>query len=349
MKIAALSLLLISFYSSAMASRQIDAEREQFFGRQFVPVLKHQDIDTTLSASFKQLLTLNSTSSSLIQQSEEKGASGNAQLQVTLRTARDNYKKYLLLKAKTVYSLPEAFKEGYLFSPKQAAQALHKMGIDPQRIDKDKFWMFCIRCLELPDPRLDQESDSMISSYLDHLRQIKERYINRIKEDAFALTTFTAPALQRNISLPSSPAPIQEPLSQKFLRPSREVRMAIPDEIRVVQIVSSYKFSTTGISGLLEIIQAIDPASSLERVCRGLNAEAKSWRSPDACFMPVRVAEKLRENPNADLRPEIIETVDILLARNFNRIMLEKIEKNFESALAPKANGFDANLPDGVF
>lgn len=349
MKTAALSLLLISLYSSAMASRQVDSEREQFFGRQFVPVLKHQDIDTTLSASFKQLLTLNATSSSLVHQSDEKGASSNPQLQSTLRTARENYKRYLLLKAKTVYSLPEAFKEGYLFSPKQATQALHKMGIDPQRIDKEKFWMFCVRCLELPDPRLDQESDNMISFYLDHLRQIKERHINRLKEDAFALTTFTAPALQRNISLPSSLAPVQDPVSSRFLRPSREVRTALPDENRVVQIVSSYKFSTAGISGIIEIIQSVDPVSPLERICRGLNAEAKSWRNPDACFMPVRVAEKLRENPNADLRPEIIETVDILLARNFNRIILERIEKNFEAALAPRGNGFESNLPDDVF
>ena len=51
-------LSLISLTALRMASRQVDSEREQSFGRQFVPVAKHQDIDTTLSASFKQLLTL---------------------------------------------------------------------------------------------------------------------------------------------------------------------------------------------------------------------------------------------------------------------------------------------------
>lgn len=352
MKTALISLALagvVSIGEPLFASRQVDGEREQFFGRQFVPVLRHQDIDTTLSNSFKQLLTLNATSSSLIHQSDEKGASANSRLQETLRTSRENYKRYLLLKAKTVYSLPDAFKEGYLFSPKQTTQALQKMGIDPQRIDKDKFWMFCVRCLELPDPRLEQEGDGVISSYLDHLRQIKERYTNRLKEDAFALTTFVAPTLQRNIFLPSVPMPLQTPISHRFLRPSRDSRVVLPDEARVVQIVSHYKYATTGISGLLESIQAVDPVDPFERICRGMNAEAKSWRSPDICFMPVRVAEKLRDNPNADLRPEIIETVDILLARNFNRIVLEKIEKNFESALAPRSSGFDATLPDDLF
>jgi len=347
--------------SSLSLSKLADTEREQFFVHAFVPVLSHHDIDTALSNSFRQLLVVNETSTQLLQQSAEKGTTPNPQTQTALKTARDNYKKYLLTKAKTIYPLPEAFLEGYLVSPKQILQSLKEVGADPRRVDKEKFWIYCMRCLEMPDPHLDiATEENIITPYLAHLNQLKSRYDKRIREDAFFLTTFTASHLRGNIFSPPLSSVASSPLSslsQSFLHPSGDLPKTIPQELHVIPIVAGHRYSTTGLQPIMEAIQLLDPADSLERICRGLQADmnsetkvgAKSWRSPDEVMMPVRVAEKLHRTPAADLRPEIIELVDALLARQFNKLVLEKIEKNFERARAPRARGFDSGLPDDIF
>lgn len=332
-----------------------DTEREQFFTRSFVPVLSHNDIETILSDSFKHLLRINETSTHLIQQSSEKGNALNSQAQMSLRTARENYKKYVLTKAKTIYPLPEAFLEGCLVSPKQILQCLKQVGVDPARVDKEKFWVYCMRCLEMPDARLDLVlEEDIITPYLAHLAQLKNRYINRIREDVFFLTTFTAPHLRANIFLPSLSSGTEisssSLLSQSFLRQSGDSSLRAPEDLHIISLVASHRYSTTGLQPIIEAIQAIDRVPSLERICRGISADmrAKSWRSPDEIIMPVKVAEKLHHTPTADLRPEIIDLTDALLSRQFNKLVLEKIEENFEKARAPRARGFDSRLPDDI-
>lgn len=336
----------------ATEQKTIDEERQDFFNSHFTPSFNHSDVETSFKNQFQYLARTYSTASSLHQQNQEKQATPNLQLGTSLQEAKENYQKYLVLRARTVYPLPDLFEEGYLFSPRQALKALKNLGIETSLIDKKKFWTFCMAGrVELPKPKLEQE-ENVNERYIAELDTLIKRYKLRIKENVYDLTTFLGADLKGNIYF-SSCDPIvcdpQKKISFSFLRHEDKEKFVTLEESVIKDIVAKNGFSADRIEELLTSIHSVDPVDLFERVCRGINGCAKSWNSPDMAAMPVRVAGKLQQNGDADLRPEIIETVDTLLGRSFNKMILKGIRESFVKASTPKEQGFSHNLSDDIF
>lgn len=341
--------IILSFFTfnlNATENKNIDQEREAFFDNQIRFSPNHSDIEIFFQNQFQSLRKTYQTSSSLWKQTQEKDTTPNAQLEETVKNTSIIYHKYLMLRAKTVYILPDVFKEGYLITEHQALKALRKIGIETKYIDKRKFWTFCLAGrLELPASKLETEED-LYKNYIIQLDKLIKRYELRIKENVYELITFADPGLKGNIYISdplSTVSDLDIQSSHELLKEKIYEKTDIKKENMIKQLVEKNGFSCDKIDDLLMIAYSIDPVDSFERVCRGLGGNSKSWSCADTASMPVRVAEKLHGEGTADLRPEIIETIDVLLSRYFNKIILEKIRIKFYKALMPKTHGFSYN------
>lgn len=328
----------------------IDREREKFFQMMFVPEPDHTTITSIFQKNMGQIVNTSRTFGSSIGP-KEGDVSSSQSLGVSLKD-QDEYKKYVILKAKTTYFLPQPFEDGYLFSSKQTINALNKLGIDKnllRGIDRHKFWLFSVRCLELPASSLAfKEEDDLLNSYLTRVNKLMDRFEMRLKEDSYTLLGYID--IRKNIMSDSTLSnSMGENITSRFMKPSYpsyKGEMEITESSIIQEIVKNRGYDTRDLDELL----MLKPFYTFTRLCNALDsAGIKSWNSPDTLSPSVRVAEKLRnDNDNADITPELMETVDHLLVRQYNKLILEEIRDNFAKALRPK-KGFENDLSDELF
>ena len=325
-----------------------DYERDKFFEIHYTTSPTHSSIMFAFQASMQSILDEAKRGTLESPQNSEKTCNTERPANNSLSN-QEYYKKHLLLKAETVYSLPFSFEGGYLFSPKQGIHALKKLGIDDKllkEIDPNKFWMFSLRCLELPAPKLENDSN-LLNSYLCVVNKLIRMLDMRLKEDAFALLGFTD--LKGNILKHSEPSHEQaQDISARLMKHSYKDEIRSTEESVIKKIIENRKYKK--IDGLDALLATIGHLDIFTMVCSALNeGTARSLNSEDYLSVSVRVAEKLDNNIKDDITPEVLETMKNLLGRTYNMLVLEEIKKNFEIALSPREKGFEKELVEGFY
>ena len=264
-------------------------------------------------------------------------------------TDEECYVKYFLLKSSTAYALPESsFKDGYLYSPKQVILSLTELGFDANfvhEVNKSKFWVFSVKHLELPDPKL-YNNDESLTSYVSELDKLIDRFEMRIKENAFALLGFLPfrDNVSSEIGIFDESGDMLDFINSSFF--GKEDTINKKSSI-IQEIVNKRKYDTDGLDAFLV---TFSPLSIFGRLCKILaDGKVKSWHCEDELSVSVRVAEKLRDTPETDITSEVLETIDLLLGMQYNQFILEEIKENFNRSTAPKRTGFDHNLPKNIF
>lgn len=316
---------------------KVDWEREKFFAVNFVPALT----PSFVTKRYQEAMDTVGNTSQIF-------SSGSTSNQGNTLNQSDG-KKFLLLKVKTAYRLPVTFKNGYLFSPPQVIKTLKEMGIDRNlvaHVDKNKFWMHSIKYLELPSSKLNNE-ENIFEQYFEETNNLIKLFKLRIKEDAFTLSGFRG--VGKNVVTPISSGPVSS--SSNFIKSSYLKDESTPEEGPIViRIIAGLHYDTKGLPELLAPVESLDPTHTFTRLCNALQYGKITCRNPDdELHIAVRVAEKLQQNKDDTITPEVLETMDRLVVRQFNMLVLEKIKDNFVAARRPQNTGFDDPLVDEVF
>jgi hypothetical protein len=299
--------------------------------------LFHQALVSTTHTDMKKLAADITSSKSLPQPS-------NSIESPQSNEAISNFNKYFMIKAKTVYNLPLSyFKGGYLFSPQQAIKALEKLeGNLSDRIEKDKFWGFCVRCLELPDAKLEgvEGGNALLASYISHIDVLINAFMCRIEEDACNLQAFVP---YKDYILPESGSFDYHPkgMVSQLLKPTVQT----PETIK--KIMRDLDHDATKLDPLFAKLGSLDTIARLVNALQEGNM--KSYLPTDKPHAWVRVGKKVMlskkgNTSTVDITPEVLEAVDSLLVRQFNRLALEQIKKQFEKAITPVGKGFEGTL-----
>lgn len=324
-----------------------DYERDKFFEIHYTASPTHSSIMSAFQNSIQSIL--DEAKRGTLETPQNSGETSKIDRPSNPLSNQEYYKKHLLLKAETVYSLPFSFEGGYLFSPKQGVHALKKLGIDDKllkEIDPNKFWMFSLRCLELPAPKLENDNN-LLNSYLGVVNKLIRMFDMRLKEDAFALLGFTD--LKGNILNHSKPSHEQaQDIRAKIMKHSYKNEVRSIEESVIKRIIENRKYKK--IDGLDALLATIGHLDIFTILCSALNeGTARSLNSEDYLSVSVRVAEKLDNNIKDDITPEVLETMKNLLGRTYNMFVLEEVKKNFEIALSPREKGFDKELVEGFY
>lgn len=309
----------------------IDTDRMGFFIRLHGSANpSHQAIISAYHNSMKKLVAVINPSRTLTETSDRP-------LTLEEKLAVDEFNKYFKVTVKTVYDLPLSFKWKSLFSPRQALKALEQLeGNLSSGIEKDKFWRFCVRCLELPDAKLEND-DVLLLSYISHINGLINEFNNRIQEDAFALFAFVP--YKDRIFPGSKPLDGSPEDAVRLFKSTSKGTIKAPEPIK--KIVTELGYDAKKLDPLFAMLEPLDTITRLANALQ--EGKTRSYHEKGELYVLVRVGKKMMPPVDfkCDITPEVLETVDSLLLRQFNKLVLQQIKRNFEKALTPTEKGFE--------
>jgi hypothetical protein len=268
-----------------------------------------------------------------------------------LKELNRTYSMLVNVKLKTVYDLPEPFKDGNLISPYQVSEVLAQIGIEKSTLDKlnmAKFVRFCGRCLELPDPEIEGTSN-LTAGYISHIDDLIRLYRFRLREDVFNFHYYTS--IHDLIGEQSPYEETEKAITAKVMN-AMEERDSSQGRDAFSTIFKDLGYHPDE-NHLMELIGKAIPGHSLglfQVLSTGLNNyEGFSFKLDDDVPLPVKTAEKILKNEH-NINEEFYGCRNRVVRDKFNLDVLQVIRDNFTkyAASTVSSKGYDSD-DDTIF
>lgn len=301
-----------------------------------------------LSIPEGQIRDENSANDTLILQYANNSKNDPAE---TLKDLNKTYNNLIDLKLKTVYDLPEPFKDGNLVSPYQILWVMDKMGIEKDTLDAihpERFARFSSRCLELPNPQME-ETSSVTGSYLSHIDGLIRLYGIRLREDVFNFHYFSA--IHDLIGEQSPYEEGERAITAKVMNTMKE-RESSHGREAFTRIFKDLGYNPED-NNLMELLNKAIPNHSLgliQVLSAGLNNyDGFSFKLDDEVPLPVRAAEKIIKKDN-NINEEFYGCRNRVVRDKFNLDVLQVIRENFTkyASSTVSSKGYDSD-EDTIF
>lgn len=272
-----------------------------------------------------------------------------------------NYRDYFLVKTQTIYKLPSSsfyslpypFKGAYLFSPKQALNALRKVGIVEEfltTIDAQEFWTFSVMLVQLLPPQLSEKAlnahkGDILKAYETLCATCIAEFDDRLQDDYFVLNGFADSKMTQNLMKYSqTPSPREKNIQDLFAVSLSSGNKENKKEMIIRGLAEKWGYNAESICGLLEkldpkISVTLDPVTAFTALCKGLEDghNIRSTNTRRYISIPTRVAQKLQRDENASIIPEFLEGQSRILARKYALHLHEEMKDNFAAALKQRS------------